>query len=59
MVLVAGELDVTYEGQAPVRLVPGTYAYGPAGGRRRPLRQRCPCVLFIAFESAVERRALP
>lgn len=55
MVLVAGELEVTYEGQAPVRLAPGTYAYGPAG---RPHAGRClsdvACVLFIAFESAVD-----
>jgi quercetin dioxygenase-like cupin family protein len=55
MVLVAGELEVTYEGQAPTRLAPGDYAYGPAG---RPHAGQClsdvPCVLFIAFESAVD-----
>ena len=55
MVLVAGELEVAYQGQAPVRLVPGAYAYGPAG---RPHGGRCvsdvPCVLFIAFETAVD-----
>jgi quercetin dioxygenase-like cupin family protein len=58
MVLVAGELEVAYEGQAPVRLTPGAYAYGPPG---RPHSGRCisdvPCILFIAFESAVD--ALP
>jgi len=51
MVLVAGELEVTYQDQAPVRLTPGDYAYGPAG---RPHSGRClsdvPCILFIAFE---------
>ena len=55
MVLVAGELEVAYEGQAPVRLSPGAYAYGPPG---RPHAGRCisdvPCILFIAFESAVD-----
>ena len=55
MVLVAGELEVTYQGQAPTRLTPGTYAYGPPG---RPHGGRCvsdsACILFIAFESAVD-----
>jgi len=55
MVLVAGELEVTYQGQAPMSLAPGDYAYGPAG---RPHEGQCvsdePCVLFIAFESAVD-----
>lgn len=58
MVLVAGEMLVTYEGQSPARLTPGTYAYGPAG---RPHGGRCisndPCVLVIAFEGPVD--ALP
>ena len=55
MVLVAGELHVSYEGQAATRLMPGTYAYGPAG---RPHSADCvstvPCVLFIAFESPLD-----
>lgn len=55
MVLVAGELHVTYDGQEPVVLRPGTYAYGPA---KAVHRGRCvsdePCVLFIAFEGAVD-----
>ena len=55
MVLVSGALEVTYEGQAPAKLVPGTYAYGPAG---KPHRATCaagdPCVLFIAFESPLD-----
>jgi quercetin dioxygenase-like cupin family protein len=55
MVLVGGELEVTYEGQAPARLAPGTYAYGPAG---RPHSGRCvsdaPCILVIAFEGPVD-----
>lgn len=55
MVLIAGELFVTYEGQAPARLMPGTYAYGPAG---RPHSGRCasegPCILVIAFEGPLD-----
>lgn len=55
MVLVAGEMRVTYEGQPAVRLTPGTYAYGPAG---RPHGGSCvsdtPCILFIAFESPLD-----
>ncbi len=55
MVLVSGKLTVMYEGQVPVTLTPGTYAYGPA---RMPHKAHCekgdPCVLFIAFEGPVD-----
>ncbi|HSC07245.1 MAG TPA: cupin domain-containing protein [Steroidobacteraceae bacterium] len=55
IVLVAGELHVTYEGQEAAILKAGTYAYGPA---KRPHSGLCassvPCVLFIAFESPVD-----
>lgn len=55
MVLVAGEMVVDYEGQDPVRLTPGTYAYGPAG---LPHVTHCEsdeeCLLFIAFEEPVD-----
>ncbi len=55
MVLVAGELQVTYDGQETTVLRPGTYAYGPA---RRPHKGFCasavPCILFIAFESPLD-----
>ena len=55
MVLLSGELHVTYEGQQATILKPGTYAYGPA---KRPHGGFCasatPCVLFIAFESPVD-----
>jgi quercetin dioxygenase-like cupin family protein len=55
MVLVAGELHVSYEGQRTTIMKPGTYAYGPA---RRQHSGVCasdiPCVLFIAFESPVD-----
>jgi quercetin dioxygenase-like cupin family protein len=55
MVLVAGELHVSYKGQAKAVLTPGMYAYGPA---KLPHSASCegsaPCILFIAFESAVD-----
>lgn len=55
MILVAGELHVTYDGQKTSILKPGTYAYGPA---KLPHKGRCvsavPCVLFIAFESPLD-----
>jgi len=55
MVLVAGELHVTYEGQNTAVLKPGSYAYGPP---KVPHSGECvsttPCVLFIAFESPVD-----
>lgn len=55
MVLVSGELRVTYEGQPTTVLKAGMYAYGPA---KRAHKAVCgngaPCVLFIAFEAPVD-----
>lgn len=55
MILVAGELDVTYEGQDTVSLKQGMYAYGPP---KAVHDGRCvsdeACVLFIAFEEPVD-----
>jgi quercetin dioxygenase-like cupin family protein len=55
MVLVSGELHVTYEGQPTATLKSGSYAYGPA---KVPHKAVCgngaPCVLFIAFEAPVD-----
>jgi hypothetical protein len=55
MVLVAGELTVRYDGQAPTTLRKGMYAYGPAG---HPHEASCAvgadCVLFIAFEAPLD-----
>lgn len=59
MVLVSGELHVTYDGQEPTILESGMYAYGPA---KAVHRGRCvsatPCVLFIAFEGPVDAIAV-
>ena len=53
--VVSGQLTVTYEGEKPTVLKPGTYAYGPP---KKPHEATCakgtPCVLFIAFESPVD-----
>jgi quercetin dioxygenase-like cupin family protein len=55
MILVAGELAVRYQNQAEVVLKPGMYAYGPAKlAHTASCRGSTPCVLFIAFESAVD-----
>ena len=55
MVLVAGELHVTYEGQKTAILKPGSYAYGPAKlAHSGECVSAVPCVLFIAFESPVD-----
>lgn len=58
MILVSGKLRVHYRGAAAVTLVPGDYAYGPAGLAHSATclgKQRC--TLFIAFEGPVD--ALP
>ena len=51
MVLVQGEMQVTYEGHKPVTLKRGSYAYGPAELVHEAVCVSAePCVLFIAFE---------
>ena len=58
MVLVTGELQVTYKGQPPSTLSAGNYAYGPA---KLPHKASCvssdACTLFIAFETPVDAHA--
>jgi quercetin dioxygenase-like cupin family protein len=55
MVLVSGELHVTYDGQEPAILKLGAYAYGPAKAPHKALCASAePCVLFIAFEAPVD-----
>jgi quercetin dioxygenase-like cupin family protein len=55
MVLVSGELHLTYDGHEAKLARPGTYIYGPP---RLPHSGRCapgdPCILFIAFEEPVD-----
>lgn len=55
MVLISGELQVTYSGQEPMTLRPGTYAYGPAKLAHEGFcASEVPCVLFIAFEAPLD-----
>ncbi|MEJ2004188.1 MAG: cupin domain-containing protein [Cyclobacteriaceae bacterium] len=55
MVLVSGELHVTYQGEDTQIMKEGTYAYGPA---EKPHIAKCqggdPCILFIAFEDPLD-----
>lgn len=50
MILMSGDLEVQYEGEQPVVLKAGSYAYGPA---EKPHRAKCldngPCILFVAM----------
>ncbi|OBQ55137.1 cupin domain-containing protein [Tamlana sp. s12] len=50
MILMSGDLEVQYKGEAPKIVKAGSYLYGPAG---KPHRAKClnngPCVLFIAL----------
>ena len=55
MILVSGELHVTYVGQEKAILKAGSYAYGPAKARHdAQCVSDVPCVLFIAFEGPVD-----
>ncbi len=55
MLLISGELEVTYEGETSKTLKVGSYAYGPA---KKPHTAKCgdagPCILFIAFEEPLD-----
>lgn len=59
MVLLAGEMKVDYDGQAPVVVEPGDYAYGPP---ELPHTTYCQseedCVLFISFDKPVDAFAV-
>ena len=55
MILVSGEMQVTYKGQPQATLKPGAYAYGPAKlSHSAACVSATPCVLFIAFEQPVD-----
>jgi len=55
MILISGELQVTYKGEKTQTLKAGSYAYGPS---KKPHTAKCgskePCVLFIAFEEPLD-----
>ena len=54
-ILIAGKLEVTYEGETTQTMKAGSYAYGPS---KKPHTAKCiskdPCVLFIAFEEPLD-----
>ena len=55
MILVAGEMRITYEGQETMTLKPGHYAYAPAKHAHDGYcASRTSCILFIAFESPLD-----
>ncbi|TVQ88103.1 MAG: cupin domain-containing protein [Chromatiaceae bacterium] len=58
MVLISGKMQVDYDGQEPVTLLPGTYAYGPTRlAHTTHCRSDEDCILFIAFEEPVDAHA--
>ena len=55
MVLVSGELAVSYDGQPAQTLKAGMYAYGPPRlGHSAECAEGEDCILFIAFEAPVD-----
>ncbi len=55
MILLSGEMEVDYDGQDPVTMEKGTYAYGPAGlAHETNCLDGGDCILFIAFEEPVD-----
>ncbi|MCM4166349.1 hypothetical protein KCTC52924_03282 [Arenibacter antarcticus] len=55
MVLVSGELRVTYEGEKEQIMKVGSYAYGPTTkSHTAKCGSKDPCVLFIAFEEPLD-----
>jgi quercetin dioxygenase-like cupin family protein len=51
MVLLSGEMHLTYDGHETMTLKPGSYAYGPAKlAHTTVCTKDGPCVLFIATE---------
>lgn len=59
MILLSGELEVTYKGEAKKIMKKGNYAFGPA---KKPHTAKCiskkPCVLFVGFVEPVDAFAV-
>jgi quercetin dioxygenase-like cupin family protein len=50
MLLVSGEMEVTYEGEESRTLKAGSYAFGPPGkSHSANCGDAGPCILYIAF----------
>lgn len=55
IVVVDGDLTITYDGQKPLAMKRGTYHYGPAEMvHAAACVSAQPCVLFISFEKPVD-----
>ena len=59
MILLSGELQVTYLGETTQLIKKGSYAFGPS---KKPHTAKClskePCILFIAFENPLDAFAI-
>ena len=59
MILLSGELEVTYKGESKRVMKKGNYAYGPA---KKPHTAKCvskdPCVHFVGFVEPVDAFAI-
>ncbi len=59
MILLSGELEITYQGEESQTIKQGNYVYGPA---KKPHHGKCgdagPCILFIGFEKALDAFAV-
>jgi len=55
IVVVEGDLSLTYDGHKPMAVKRGTYHYGPAEAvHEAQCVSAQPCVLFISFEKPVD-----
>lgn len=55
IVVVEGDMSLTYDGMKPATFKRGTYHYGPAGAvHEASCVSAQPCVLFISFEKPVD-----
>ena len=59
MILLAGKLEVTYEGEPKKTMKAGNYAFGPA---KKPHVAKCvskdPCLLYVGFVEPVDAFAI-
>ena len=59
MILLSGELEVTYKDETTQIMKVGSYAYGPS---KKPHTAKCgdagPCIIFIAFEDPLDAFAI-
>ena len=60
MILISGDLEVEYEGEKPVVLKAGSYAYGPAGKPHKAKGlDNGPGVLFVAMVDPFDAKPIP